>query len=275
MAEMLGQAVDQFALYWLVLARVAGIFFVIPIFGHRSVPAPVRVGLTFLVSLTILPLLPPQPNGVRLGTPGAAPPGGVPDQMLPYAVLVVREIAFGLATGFVVVLVFAVVEMAGQMLDVEMGFSLVNVIDPVFGHPLPVIGNLLHLLALLLFLLVDGHHVVLAALVESFRQVPPGVGGLGDAGLRIGLEQASWVFYTAVKIAAPMMGVLFVTSVVLGLLARAAPQLNIFIVGLPVKVAVGLVSLAAAMPVTILAMRALFPHAYRQMVLLFQTVGAP
>lgn len=260
--DLLGQAMNQFALYWLVMARISAIFFVMPVFGHRSVPVPVRVGLSLLVSLAVLPLL-------------KAPPGGIPGDMLPYAAMIAREIAFGLAIGFVVMLVFAVVEMAGQVLDVEMGFSMVNVIDPVFGQPLPVIGNFLHLLALLLFLLVDGHHVVLAGLVESFRQVPPGLGGLNDAGLRVGLEEAAWAFYTAVKIAAPVLGVLFLTSVALGLVARAAPQLNIFVVGVPAKLAVGLISLAAAMPVIVLAMRALFPQAYREMALLFRAVAAP
>lgn len=259
MADLLGRAVDQFALYWLVAGRIAGVFVSMPVFGHRGVPVAVRAGAILLTSLVLLPMVAP-------------PPAGMPSELPPYAAMFAREVVFGLAMGFVVALVFAAAEMAGQLLDVEMGFSMVNVIDPVFGQALPVIGNLFNLLAMLLFLLVDGHHTVLAALLESFRRVPPGLGGIGDAGLRIGLEEAAWVFMTAVKIAAPVLGVLFLTSVVLGLVAKAAPQLNIFVVGLPVKMAVGFIGIAVAMPVTMLAIRELFPVAYRQMVLLFQTV---
>lgn len=258
--DLIGQAVDRFGLYWLVVGRVSGLFFVMPIFGNRFVPAAVRVWLVLLTALALLPVVP-------------LPPEGIPLTLLGYAGAFASELAFGLAMGFLVALVFAVAEVAGQLLDVEMGFSLVNVIDPVYGQPMPVMGTFLHVMAMLLFLLVDGHHLVLASLLESFQRLAPGLGGLTDGRLRLGFDEAAWMFTTAVKLAAPVLGVLFLSSVIMGLVARATPQLNIFIVGVPLKLALGLVGLAVAMPVYVLAMRALFPHAYRSMALFLEAVG--
>lgn len=258
--ELLGQAIDRFTLYWLVAARVSGLFIAMPLFSHRSVPVPVRVGLVLLVSLALLPVLPVA--------------GGVPADLPGYVFVFAREAVIGLAMGFLAGLCFAAAEVAGQLLDMEMGFGMVNVLDPVFGQALPVMGNFLNLVALLLFLVADGHHMVLAALAESFQRVPIG-GGRLSSGIGLGLDEVAWMFYVAVKIAAPILGVLFLTSVVLAVLARTAPQMNIFAVGVPAKLAVGLLGLAVAMPVYVVALRALFPHAYRTLALFIQAVGTP
>ncbi len=258
--DLLAQAVDRFGLFWLIVGRVSGLFFVIPVFSNRFVPAPARIWLILIVALVLLPVTAP-------------PPGGIPVDVLGYTAAFARELAFGLGMGFLVSLVFHVAEVAGQLLDVDMGFGMINVIDPVFGHPMPVMGNFLNLLTMLLFLVVDGHHLILSALSESFRRLPPGLGGFNDGSLQIGIGEVSWMFITAVKIAAPVLGILFLSTVVMGFLARATPQLNIFIVGLPVKLAVGLLGLALAVPVYVLALRALFPHAYRSLALFLEAVG--
>lgn len=260
--EMLGLAADRFSLFWLVLARVSGLFLVTPIFGNRVIPVPVRISLLVLTSLIVLPVVAP-------------PADGVPDALFPYVFILARELVLGLAMGFVVLLVFAAAEMVGQLLDIEMGFGLVNVIDPVMGHPLPLMGNFFNLLAMLLFIVTDAHHLVFVALVDSFAVAPVGAGSLTGAAMRVGFDEVASMFYAAVRIAAPMLAILFLTSVVLGLTARAAPQLNMFVVGVPVKVAVGFIGLALAMPVYVVALRALFPQAYANLLSLFRVVTIP
>lgn len=257
--DLLAQAVDRFGLFWLIVGRVSGLFFMMPVFSNRFLPAAARVWLVLLVSALLLPVTP-------------EPPGGVPADVTGYAAAFARELAFGLGLGFLVSLVFHVAEVAGQLLDVDMGFSMMNVIDPVFGHPMPVMGNFLNLLTMLLFLVVDGHHLILSALAESFRRLSPGLGGITDGSLQVGIGDVAWMFVTAVKIAAPVLGILFLATVVMGLMARATPQLNIFVVGLPVKLAVGLVGLTLALPVYVLALRALFPHAYKSLSLFLEAV---
>lgn len=250
MAELLGQATDRFGLFWLVAARVSGLFFVMPVFAHRAVPVMVRVGITLIFALALVPVV-------------ALPPGGVPQDLLGYAATFTRELGIGLAMGFLVLLVFAVAEVAGQLLDVEMGYSIVNILDPVLGQPMPVVGNLLHFLAIILFLLVNGHHLLFSAMAESFQRVPPGAAILGPAGYQMGLDEVAWMFLAAVKIASPLLGILFLVSVVLALLTRSAPQLNIFTIGIPAKMALGLLGLGITAPVYVLALRGLFPHAYQ------------
>lgn len=249
MLDLLAMALDRFTLFWLVAARIGGVVFVLPPFGHQAVAPAVRLFLALFLALAILPLVP-------------EPPGGIPGDLLGYAGLFVREVAVGLAIGFLVNLLLAAAEAAGHLLDMGLGFGLVNVIDPVFGRPTPLTGQFMHFLAVVVFLAADGHVQVLAALLASFRHLPPGAGSL-LRGLGVGLEQAGWLFVTAVRLALPILAALFLTTLLLGLVSRAAPQLNIFAVGLPVQVGVGLVALALAVPAYVLAFKLLLPEAFR------------
>ncbi len=249
--ELLSLALDRFGLFWLVAARIGGVVLVLPPFGHQAVAPALRFFLTLFLALAVLPVVP-------------APAGGVPGDLLGYAGLFVREVAVGLAIGFLVNLILAAAEAAGHLLDMGLGFGLVNVIDPVFGRPTPLTGQFLHFLALLVFLLADAHHQVLAALLVSFRQIPPGGGSL-LRGLGVALDQAGWFFATALRLALPILAVLFLTNLVVGLVSRAAPQLNVFAVGFPAQVAVGLVALALAVPAYVLAFKLLLPELYRSL----------
>lgn len=258
--DIISQALERFSLFWLVWARVSGFAFAAPVLGNRAVPVAVRVGIALLFSLALMPIV-------------AIPPSGVPQGLAAYVAAFAGDLVMGLAMGFLVALVLASAQVAGQILDAETGLNLMNIIDPVFGQPLPLLGNLFQLLAALVFLVIDGHHMVLAVLAESFRQVPAGMGLLTPEASAFGIQQVSWMFLAAVRVAAPVLGALFLVTVAMAFLARTAPQLNVFMLSVQAKLAVALFMLAVAVPVCVAAIWGLFPEAYRMLGGFLRLVG--
>lgn len=234
--DLYAQAVERFPVFMLIAMRTGAILFVSPVFGARFVPAQWKVVFTILLSLLILPLV-------------ASPAGGTPGDLLPWAAAAVKELAVGLLLGFIANLVLAAVQAAGELLDINLGFGIANILDPQSGQTVPLMGNFHQVLAMLVFLTVNAHHVFLSALVTSFQVVPLGA-AQAEPGLRDAvLQMFAGLFVTALKLAAPVLGALFITDFALGIISRAVPQMNLFAVGLPVKLLIGLLVLAASMPV--------------------------
>ncbi|MBD04172.1 MAG: flagellar biosynthetic protein FliR [Gemmatimonadetes bacterium] len=226
---------DQFHIFLLVLLRVSALLMVAPIFGHRTWLARAKVGLAFTVSIILFPIVADQPLDVPAG-------------ILPYALMMIREVLMGVVMGFVVLLLFVGIQFAGQVAGLQMGFGIVNVIDPQSSNQLSIMGQFLNILAILLLLSLNGHHTILTALVTSFETIP-----LGGVVLKAGLMQkmiaiTAEVFIIGVKIAAPIMTALFLVTAAMGVLARTVPQMNVFMVGFPVQISVGLGAFLVCMP---------------------------
>jgi flagellar biosynthetic protein FliR len=226
---------EQFHIFLLVLLRVSALLVVAPIFGHRLYPARAKVGMAFMISLVIFPSV-------------ADTALNVPEGFLPYALVLAREVLMGVVLGFAVLLLFMGIQFAGQLAGLQMGFGIVNVIDPQSQDQISIIGQFLNILAILLILSLDGHHIILNGLMASFDTVP-----LGGVVLKASIVQkmivlTSELFTIAIKISAPILISLFLVSVAMGVLARTVPQMNVFIVGFPVQLAVGLFVLVASLP---------------------------
>ena len=224
---------DQFHVFLLILLRVSALLIVAPIFGHRLFLARAKVGLALMVSLVVFPLV----DGLE-----------VPEGFLPYAVMMVGEVMMGLVLGYVVLLLFIGIQFAGQLAGLQMGFGIVNVIDPASHDQVSIIGQFLNILAILMVLTLDGHHVILNGLLSSFDAVP-----LGGVVLKAPIAHklialSSEVFVIAIKVSAPILIALFLISTAMGVLARTVPQMNVFIVGFPVQLAVGMSMLVATLP---------------------------
>ena len=218
-------------LYLLVFSRVGGALAAAPMFGSLNVMPPVRIGLTALTALLLAPVVGPAPAVM-----------GLWDGVL----ALIAEFVVGVMLGLLTYFVFVAVQLAGQIVDIQMGFGIVNVIDPVTSNQVSVMGQVKFLIAILVFLAVDGPHMVLGALGDSFRLIPLGEGSLGSAGWQVFSGRFGDVFTLAFRFSAPVMGALFLTNLALGVLARTVPQMNVFIVGLPISIAVGLFAVAAA-----------------------------
>ena len=226
---------NRFDVFLLVLLRVSALLTVAPIFGHRVFLGRAKIGLAFMVSLVLLPL----------ADAGAPPP---PEGFWPYAFMMLGEVIMGLVLGFAVLLLFVGIQFAGQLAGLQMGFGIVNVIDPQSSEQVSIIGQFLNILTVLLVLAMSGHHMILNGLAGSFDAVPLGGVVLKGQVLDKLILLSGQVFVVAVKISAPIMVALFLVSVAMGILARTVPQMNVFIVGFPVQVAVGLGLLMAMLP---------------------------
>ena len=229
--------VHGFPIFLLIFCRITAFFVVTPIFSSRSVPATFKIGLGFMISLLVFLSYGLQQN-IVLG----------PE----YILLVLREILLGVLLGFVVYLFFSVVQTAGALMDMQIGFAMANVIDPNTGTSAPLLGNFKYMVLMVLFLMLNGHHYLLAGLMNSYAWMPLDnelFARVMSGNVSVFLTKAlSMTFLLAIQVAAPMMVALFLTDVGLGFLTKTAPQFNVFVVGIPLKIIVGLFLLVILIP---------------------------
>lgn len=150
--------------------------------------------------------------------------------------------------GFLTQMTFAIFQFAGQILDMQIGFGIVNVIDPQSGIQAPILGNFKNLLALLFFLTINGHHYILRALERSYAYIPIGAVRISGSLCSFIFSVAGEMFASAFKIALPVLASLFIADLAMGIIARTVPQINVFLVGLPLKIAIGLWVLLMLLP---------------------------
>ncbi|MCX8052933.1 MAG: flagellar biosynthetic protein FliR, partial [Armatimonadetes bacterium] len=245
----------QITAFVLVLARVGGIFTSAPVFGNVHVAPRVRIAVALALTFVFLPLAKyPEP---RL-------------DFLPFAFAVLKEALIGIAMGFVVSLVFAAIQMAGSYIDLLVGFGFADIVDPMVREHNAVVSQLQNLAATLLFLAVNGHHLVIRGLADSFSVIPLGVAEFSPNAAGGMMRVFVVIFAAALKIAAPVVGAIFLTDVSLGILARTVPQLNVFVVGFPAKLAVALFAVIAVMPLAFGVMADLFTGLHRDLLALLR-----
>lgn len=238
--------VDQAVLFFLVFVRVVSILALVPIFGSQSIPPQLKVALSLL--LTSLLFMPSVTANVSLGQ----------DFSLPYfGLLVLKEVMVGLAVGYVGSTLFSALQFAGKMVDTEMGFGFVQLMDPTSGAQVTVWGQLQVLLFTILFLAINGHYFMLLAIQKSFELIPltgatlPG----GKAAFHL-VSLTGGIFVVAIKFAAPIYVTLILSEVALGAVARTVPQMNIFFIGMPLKIVVGLSTAILVLPMLVTLFRA-------------------
>jgi flagellar biosynthetic protein FliR len=224
-------------IFLLVLARLSGLMLVVPFLGHRNVPVMVKAAVVLVLTVVTAPL--------------AALPAEVKGLDIDFALRVAFEVLVGLLIGYIFLAVFMAVTMAGQFIDFELGFGLAQVFDPSFGYGASILSRFYYLLALVVFLLSDGHHLIVLALAGSYRIFPMGSLSFPVAAPSAVLGVLSDVFLVALKVGAPVIGALFVADVVFGIVARAVPQMNVFVIGFPLKILLGLAAVAITLPFTV------------------------
>ena len=232
---MFNLSYHQFIVFFLGFVRIATILCTVPVFGFNAVPNTVKAGLSFLVALIMFPLI--DAGSLK-----------IPVDLWPFMLLVLKEVVVGLIIGLSTAFFFVGIQMAGELIGLEMGFGIVNVLDPISGEQVSIMGQFQYVLALLLFLLIDGHHFFLQAIKATYDVIP--IGGIVFSKMISGkiVEMSGKIFIIALKIGGPALTALFITSFVMGVVARTVPQMNIFIVGFPLKISVGLLIVGLSLP---------------------------
>lgn len=230
---MLGLTPAQFQTFVLEFIRVSSMLFVFPFFSGPQIPMQVRLALGLVISFLLYHLIPT----VQLSN-------GLYD----LAVAGVCQVVLGITVGFVASLVFAGIQFAGELIDLQIGFAVANVLNPQTQQNITIIGEFQLAIATLVFLVTNSHYFLIQGIAGSFNLVPlpyinldPSVGG----NVVLFFTQA---FLVAFKIAAPSVFALLITNVALAFMAKVAPQMNIFVVGLPIQVSVGLIMMAISIP---------------------------
>ena len=223
-------------IFVLVFARVSTFIVLTPILGAKGVPAIAKIGLSFLLAILIFPLLP------KVSV-------AAPTKVLPFFLMLGKEVVVGLLLGFITVFIFASVQLAGELIGIQIGFGMANVVDPMSNAQISLIGQFGYFIAAMIFITIDGHLFLISGIRQSFEIVP-----LFSASFHSMLNQkiitmTGEMFIAAVKIGAPVITTLLLTSISMGILARTVPQMNVFFVALPLKIGIGLFILALSLPI--------------------------
>lgn len=216
--------------------RFAVLAATLPMLEMRSVPALWRLALAGILAAALAPAV-----------AATLPPGSITLAWRPFVTEAVRSLVIGMMLGFTLNLVFVAVRFAGDVAGMQIGFSIVNAFDPMTNSQISVISQFYHLLAVLLFFATGAHHVLVSAMFQSCLALPP----FGESQLTGGawhlLRQFSTVFASGLRIAAPVIVVLLLISAAMGVVVKTVPQLNVLVVGFPIKIGVGLITLGASL----------------------------
>jgi len=230
----------NFQKFMLVFARIAGLFFVEPIYGSQTVPFTIKLGLSFFASAVIFPLAYPFL-------------GEIPSDIIAYALMAAAEAFIGAAIGFCITLSFGIYMLAGQFFTVQMGFGASEVFDPMSEISIPIVGQYIYIIGILVFLSLNGPIYVLKELFLSFELISAdNIFNISLLSAKNGLV-AFFVnmFNIAVRISLPIAGTLLLVSFTMGLLAKAAPQMDLLMIGFPVSIIVGFIIILIVLPLMI------------------------
>ena len=231
--NLFGMGTAQFETTLLVLVRVTAMLALVPIFSQTQIPQLLRFAIGFVIAFIIVHTVPPMPPLHGLGD---------------LAVAIAAQVFVGVVFGFVSFLIFTGIQFAGEIIDIQMGFAVVNIINPLTSQSVTVIGEFQLALATLLYLAADAHHALIAGIAQSFELVPLPFAATPELVAGDVVRFFTQALFVVFQIAAPVAIALFLVNVMLGLMARVAPQMNVFVVGLPIQIIVGMVMIVVSLP---------------------------
>jgi len=236
--------VTNFQAFLLVLVRINAMIMVAPFFSSGVIPFRMKAMMSFFIALVVFPVI----------SAGAVK---VPSSMGLYYLLVLQEAMIGIFIGFLVSIVFAAFQVSGQYYAAQIGFGINEVFDPLAQVSVPLVGQLKNFIGILVFLMINGHHFMIEAVCRSFELAPLfGAGRAATGGyLKFISYSFSGMFIVALKIALPIVAVSFLITVALGVLAKAAPQMNIMMLGFPFQIFTALILLIVTTPLIIKIMQ--------------------
>jgi flagellar biosynthetic protein FliR len=249
------------ALFIFPLSRILGLLATAPVFNNAALPVRMRLIAGLAITMALAPALPPLP--------------GLPASSWLGLVVLGQQILIGVLLGFALRITFAAVDVAGELIGLQMGLSFATFFDPTSGGQTPVMSEFLGLLTALIFLAMYGHLLALTVLAESFTLLPVSIAPIHAASFSTLVAWAATLFSTGVLLALPVITALLIANIALGVLARIAPQLNLFAVGFPVTLALGFLVMLLSLSHVGDAMEGLFTRGFHAMGMLMRAAGGP
>ena len=232
MDKLLDLTAGDGPVFLLVLFRITGVMMLAPVFGSAMAPAPVKIFLSLVLAMLFFPIV-------------RAPEGVVAFEGPVLVLSVVWELAVGLLIGFAAAMLFAGVQFGGHLIDQELGLLQANFLDPILNEQISIVGQFKVLLATLVYLLINGHHLLIGAVSDSFRAVPIlGLRFSQGAVLHLSDTLMRDLFRMGIEIAAPALVTLFLVTIAMAFMARTAPEMNIFALSFTLRIAVGFLVIA-------------------------------
>lgn len=236
--ELTGEVLqNNIEVFLLIFVRMTGLFVIAPIFGRRNIPVYLKVGFSFMLALMLASSTTVQSAEFK--------------NIYEFFLLVLKEFLVGVTLGYVSYLIFNSIYVAGQLIDMQVGFGVVNVIDPLSNMQVPITATFYFIFSMLIFLLCNGHHILIRGLFDSFELIPIGKGAFEINLLDDILRIFANVFTVSFKISAPILAAILISDVALGIISKTVPQLNVFMVGMPLKIALGLAVMVLTLPMFI------------------------
>lgn len=248
-------------IFSLVFLRITGIIFTAPLFGSGLIDSRLKVFLSIIISLAIF------------NTIGNSSLNLVETNTLLLILIMLKELMIGVATGLLGQFLFIGVQFGGQLMGFQMGFGIVNVVDPQTDTQMSIIAQFLNIVMILIFLSIGGHRILIEAIAKCFDIVPLGTFIFPAESFLFIVKIFSDVFFIAFKITAPVFVTLFVTSIVMGIIARLVPQINVLIVGFPLKIAAGLGMLMLSMTYFYNVFEIIMIDFFKNLITLFKMLG--
>lgn len=228
MTDLLNLAWKDLLTFLFVFVRIGVVFATVPFFSADNVPRRITAIIAFFLGLILLPVIPRLVVDIQTVN------------VLYLLMVLLHEVFLGIGLGLAITVIFAGVQIAGELMGYSMGFAIVNALDPVTGTEAPITANFFYIVAFLLFLTFDGHHLFIKAIQQSFTMAPIGAGLPRPQFLSATITYAAEMFTIALKLAAPIIGILLIINIAIALISRAIPQMNVFIVSFPILIVVGM-----------------------------------
>jgi len=243
---IISDLLNKYQAFLFILVRVTGIFIISPIFSRTNIPNILKICFSVLLSFVLL-------NTVGIDY--------VSNNVLDFVIVIFKELIIGIYIGFIAYLFLVSLYVAGQIIDTQIGFGMVNVFDPQSNSQVPIIGTFYNILATLIFLTINGHHYLIKALISSYDYISIGQFIFTKNAIIQLIDILGNTFVIGFKISGPILATIFIVDVLLGILARTVPQMNVFVVGMPLKIITGLLILVISIPLIFIT----FEHIFNNM----------
>jgi flagellar biosynthetic protein FliR len=227
--------INEFQTFLICFSRVAGFISAIPVIMANQTPLQIKVGLVFMSALLLFPVMKPSMGNVLL-------------EPRTFLLLLSGEVLLGAMIGLIGRMVFTAVEYGGTVIGYQMGFAAANIFDPQSERQTALISQFQNVFAILIFLAIDGHHVFFQVAIESYKILPPGAFNISGEAIPYLLELSSRIFYLGIQFSAPILVVLLLSGLILGILARVFPQLNVFLLSFPLNIGLSFTVIGLTLP---------------------------